>query len=420
MAYVDASTTLRIGGKCKDSDYNTTAYANLTVSSSGSTINWKVSMETTNYPFVYLYLKIGSKVLYDGYYANKPSNYDQKKGFIQTASNVFPRGNGTSASDSFTDNSTGTSLAIVLKVGPSYWPDSDKSDDYNNTYRIYSSGSSVTLSRRYYTSVSAPTVTITDNYDNSFTIKATKGASGTNNTAKALTDLLWSYTNSTSGRSKYTSGTKIDLTTSGTADTRTVYAWATTTATYGDDKTKKESAAINQYLAPSAPGKPVISYTKNRLTIKENWTFTWAAATKANSTSPLKGYRIRLYKNGVTIPILNSAGKVLTATGTDKYYDRNGTTRTLTIDPVAHGFLPGDQVKLKVHAYTRYGSDNSGAQLFGTSATSATSTVQNAGVIHVKVGNEWKEGQVFVKVNGGWKEAETVSTKVGNNWKESV
>lgn len=418
MGYVNASTTLRIGGKCKSSDYNTTAHANLSVSSSGSTISWSVTMETTNYPFVYLYLKIGSKVLYDDYYANNPTNFGSK-GFVQTSSKAFPRGNGTSASGSFTDSSTGTSLPVILKVGPSWWPSDDKSDDYNNTYRIYSSGSSVTLSRRYYTNVGAPTISIKDNYDNSFTITATKGANGTNNTAKDITDLLWSYTNSTSGRSKYTSGIKIDLTTSGTADTRTVYAWATTTATYGDDKTNKVDTAIKQYLAPSAPGKPVISYTKNRLTIKENWTFTWAAATKANGSSPLKGYRIRLYKNGVTIPILGSTGNVLTTTGTDKYYDRNGTTRTLTIDPAAHGFLPGDQVKLVVYAYTRYGIDNSGAQLFGAGTTSATSTVQNAGVIHVKVGNVWKEGQVHVKVNGVWKEAEVVSTKVGSKWIES-
>jgi hypothetical protein len=86
---------------------------------------------------------------------------------------------------------------------------------------------------------------------------------------------------------------------------------------------------------------------------------------------------------------------------------------------MAHGFLPGDQVKLIVYAYTQYGSSNTGAKLFGAAGNSIVNVVQNAGVIWVKVGNSWIEGQVHVKVNNQWIEADVVQTKVGNTWVEA-
>ena len=57
-------------------------------------------------------------------------------------------------------------------------------------------------------------------------------------------------------------------------------------------------------------------------------------------------------------------------------------------------------------------------------------TVENAGVVNVRVNNkstqipEWKEGQVVVKAKlsdgtTAWKEAEVVLIKTADGWKES-
>ena len=87
-------------------------------------------------------------------------------------------------------------------------------------------------------------------------------------------------------------------------------------------------------------------------------------------------------------------------------------------------FKAGDKVKLGLFAYTRKGKNNDGAvQLFsGKSTTQITNeyTIDSKGVMNVKVGSAWKEGQVYVKVNNTWKEAEAVYTKVGGSWKEST
>jgi hypothetical protein len=184
------------------------------------------------------------------------------------------------------------------------------------------------------------------------------------------------------------------------------------------------SAAVKYYAAPGNPGKPVLtnsSYRNGRLTIKQPWTFLWTPATASNSNSPVAGYRLRLYKNKTCIPIKNSAGTQLSSnSGNDYYYDTNSTSSSITIDPVIHGLNAGDIIYLTLFAYAKNGK---GEKLFsGNSATAIASdeyTIQNAGVVNVKVNGSWKEGQVYVKVNGSWKEAETVNVKVNGAWQES-
>lgn len=281
----------------------------------------------------------------------------------------------------------------------------------------------VGIDTSYHTAVGKGTVTITDNYNNTFTVTATKGANGTNNTA-SLGTINWGY--STSYGNTTTTGSAVALTTLGTANTRTVYARAYTVGTKGDSAVATTSKSIKQYLKPNAPGKPELKYSKSRLTIKESWKYQWTAATSANTTtSPVKGYRIILYKNGVSQCIKNAAGTALStqaSSGTwylDSNYKEDGIP-TVNIHPNLYNFRPGDKIKLQVKAYTQYGQNNDGAKLLSSSwVTSAELTIQNAGVVRVKAGGAWKEGQVYVKVNGVWKEAETVNTKVSGVWKES-
>jgi hypothetical protein len=216
-----------------------------------------------------------------------------------------------------------------------------------------------------------------------------------------------------------------------------VYAKATTTATYGDDIPSTAEQKIKQYFNPNAPGKPALtngSFKNGRLTTKQNWTYSWTGTGSPNkTTSPVKGYRIRLYKNDVNIPIKNNSGTVISSVlgSTDHFYDSESTSTSFTINPTIHGFKPGDSVQLSIYSYTRWGKeadkDNSGKlpQRFNGGGTTASrvlsdkSVVQNAGVVRVKVNNAWKEGQVWVKVGGVWKEAETVNVKVNGTWRES-
>ena len=277
------------------------------------------------------------------------------------------------------------------------------------------------------TPVSAGTVTIKDNYNNTFTITAKVGASGTNNKAGGPTNLKWGY--NTNYSETYTSGGIITLTVSGTGKTRAVYAKATTTAKYGSSKTKTASIGIRQYVGPNAPTGHKITYKKNRLTVKEDWTLSWSAPS-INNECPIKGYRIRLYRKRGTgawtkLHIKNSSGTNLstTASSGDIYYDREGTSTSIVIYPSKYtaDIKAGDHIKFAVTAYTRYGASSDGAQLFKTSeAFSSEYTVQNAGVVRVKVNEEWKEGQVYVKVNDAWKEADVINTNVNGSWKDSV
>jgi uncharacterized protein YcfL len=307
---------------------------------------------------------------------------------------------------------------------------------------------SATLSYSAYTPVGKPSITITDNYDNSFTITATKGADGTNNPVTGLDNLYWDYTESYDSEYTYTSGEPISLTLSGTENTRTVYAKARSVATYGPSQEDTANEAINQYIAPSTPGTPTINYTKSRLTIKEPWTAKWRAATAANTNSPIIGYRIYLFKKDTvltSIHIKDSAGNQISADAADEikvgsntyryyYYDTESIDCEYTIYP-EHMFAPGDTVKVGIKAYTKNGK---GTKLFSTDGqgyalpvfSTANYPVQNAGIVKVNTGTPakpvWAEGQVKVyTAKAGkpnefeWKEAEMVKVYNGSTWDDS-
>ena len=203
---------------------------------------------------------------------------------------------------------------------------------------------------------------------------------------------------------------------------------------YNTADTSVVSEEVKYYVAPSSiPEAPKISYNKSRLTIKEPWKFSWKAATEANASSGVKGYRLRLYKNGTNIPIKSSNGTVLSklngSSTTDYCYDTESTGTSITIDPVVHEFKATDTVQLGVYAYTKNG-EKTPKQLFSaTQVWSDEYEVKNAGIVQVNTGSGHVEGQVYVRVakegSFEWKEAETVnvctpsSTGTGFEWKES-
>jgi hypothetical protein len=304
------------------------------------------------------------------------------------------------------------------------------------TYGDAKTGYASSITSKYYSPVTAGTVTITDHGDNTFTITATKGGNGSNNTASGPSNLKWGY--DTNYSNTYTSGTAITLTTSGTGETRKVYAKADTTGQYFAAATKKAELGINQYMVPTNPSSaPVLdpsSFRNNRLTIKQNWKYTWGAASKRGK-SGVAGYAVAVWQNGTKMTGLGYSGNtiILNKNNTNNFVAIPSTNCHVTFNPVTLGFKPGDTVALSVWSYSNYGT---GTRIgYSSAVTSENTTVQNAGIVRVYVNTgtaaspkyEWKEGQVHVYVNTGtastpkyeWKEAAVVYTRVGSSWEES-
>ena len=325
------------------------------------------------------------------------------------------------------------------------YADGGKKNNYKGTTKASS------FARDSYTEASAGTFTFTDTYDNGFKVTANKGTGNSSNNTTGLKDRKWGYS-TTTRTTAFTDGTRNAIATSGTANTRTVYVEATTTQTYGSDKKGTDSFAVRQYKAPNKPKNLTIassSYKNGRLTIKQDWTFTWTASTPGTgtgttngtdsnqTTSKVKGYKITIQKKTgsgsfAAIAIKNSSGTTIT----DSSHNYYANVTSLTFSPLKSDILPGDQVKIIVKPYTQYGRNNDGDYLYGTEESYTTITVQNAGVMRVKAKTggttsnpvyNWREGVVWVKVNKGtaakpniqWVEADIVKTKVGNNWRES-
>lgn len=310
-------------------------------------------------------------------------------------------------------------------------------------YAINASGSNTvttnatTTTITYHGQIGAPSVSITDNHNNTFTITGTDAKDGTNNAA--TTSYVWGYSTSYGNSG---AGTKAITTTADNGSTAAfkVYAKATATSAYCNQTTTATAGPVEvkHYVVPTDPGKPILSYTKNRLTIKEPWTFNWPASTAANTSSPLKGYYVMLRRCpagkdasvesnwefirniacSTSNDYITPATSVNTDTTTNYFTRRANTSCTVIIqNPAEFGFVPGDHVALRVRAYTVNGKD---AVMQSTNyATSDSAMIQNAGIVHVKPDGSWKEGQVWVKVDGKWKEAETVNVKVDGTWKES-
>ena len=298
--------------------------------------------------------------------------------------------------------------------------DSDWFDDSRRNFKTVVAKRTEKSVDKVATAVSATKPTITDNKDSTFSISAPTGTAGTNNKISSKT-LYWRYSGGT-WKTRTTALSSTNLSVANTVASETIEAYTEVEGKYNTAKSSTHTLSIPNYKAPGNPGTPTISYTKNRLTIKENWVFSWTAATKTNTSSPVKGYRIRLYKNGVKIPIKSSTGETLSelrsGTTDDWLWDVNLTT--ITINPVLHDFKAGDTVQVGVFAYTENGKS---AKLWSgggtTAAVSPVYTVQNSGVMRVRVGNTWKEGQVHVRVGNSWIEAESVKIKTANGWKES-
>lgn len=283
----------------------------------------------------------------------------------------------------------------------------------------------------YYTNGTKPSLTITDNGNNTATMSGYLGSNGSNN-GLISSPLYWTTNGmQPSGGSWYTPDENMGAT-SGGYYSKTINIpdgcsgiWAVIYCNfkYNRTNTPHTYGGVRYYKAPGNPGKPTISYTKSRLTIKEPWTFSWSAASAGNSNTPVAGYRIRVYKNGVGIRIKDSSGKIISTTnGSGDYpYDMHNTSCSFKLDPVSNGFKAGDTIRVSLYAFAFRGDRASLWSGSGANAVfSDTYTIQNAGIVQVRTASGWHEGQVHVRTASGWHEAETVQSRTASGWKEST
>lgn len=398
--YLYTSNTYTI----KDYYGNDWAQASLavTVDSAGNG-SWTLTMTNDegggHWHYLGLYLSIAGSVIYNKYY---------------TTTNKFPTGHNTSASGNFWTSAASFNVDLRLctmqdgNVG-NRWTDGT------------AARSNKTFTRTTWSDISKGTVSITDNGNNTFKISGTSGSGGTNN---ATTGWSLDYGYNTNYGTAASNGSSYSL--AGTAASRVVYARCTTTATRGSSAVATTSKTIYRYAAPGDVGKPALSsssFRNGRLTVKQNWTYTWTAASAGTVNSPVLGYRIRMYKNGSLVKGITagSGSNISKGTGTNEYLDRSGSTNcSITFNPVSFGFEPGDTIYIGVFAWAANGA---GSTLWSgggsTHVVSDTTTVQNSGIMRVRPAGSWKEGVVSVKVDGKWIEADVVQIKADGKWKES-
>jgi hypothetical protein len=313
-------------------------------------------------------------------------------------------------------SATTTSVSVTIGVGWANWAGSEQG--------------SLTFSLpipQYYGNAGIGTTTVADNYNNSFTITATKGTGNTSNNATSLGGFKYGYS-STTRTTPYTNGQPISFTPPSTIPTGSlINIFAESTTSHANTYVTRLSTGSNSircYYAPAAPTNLRIEKSKTRLTIKEDWTLKWDASKPRGDFSPVKGYKVMLYKKSPTAPsysavaMKNSSGTVLT---TSNVRDVTSST-SLTFNPDKTGLQPGDKVKIYVKPYTKMGESNTGTVLEAADYTvSGEFTVQNAAVMRVKptASSIWKEGQVWVRTATKWVEADVVKIRSNNVWKES-
>jgi hypothetical protein len=301
------------------------------------------------------------------------------------------------------------------------------SSRFNSLACKYAS-STFTISRTAATAGSAPTISVVDKGDNRVAISGSLGKNGSYNNIKSA--ILYYTTDGSDPKTSGTRTTKTLTATSGASYTAyvnltkacTVRAYVECEFTY-NTTSASGSVSAKYYAKPSNPGKPALaasSFKNGRLTIKQDWGWEWPLATAANANSPVKGYRIRFYVNAAINPIVSYyTGEALSyeLADFDWVYDRPATAGyPMPMRPTDQDLVPGDTFRLSIQAYTVNGA---GTKLLSSMITSDLYTVQNAGVVNVKVNNQWVEGQVYVNVNNTWQEAETVNVKANNTWQES-
>lgn len=142
------------------------------------------------------------------------------------------------------------------------------------------------------------------------------------------------------------------------------------------------------YYNPGAPGKPVLSYDQTEPIPKAKLTASWLAA--STGSTAVAGYRIRLYKNGTEVAMI----------------DTENTGISYTFDSFeSYGFVPGDVAQVGIYSYSKDWAGNkhfNGGGSGSAQVYSNTLTIISDKFIYASVnGGAFDKYKMYVSQDGG-------------------
>lgn len=175
---------------------------------------------------------------------------------------------------------------------------------------------------------------------------------------------------------------------SGLDPNRTYYARGSAANQAGRSYTSVKSFKTT-FVNPGAPGKPSLTYNQPEPIPRAKITGSWNAGT-AGSTA-VAGYRVRLYKNGAQVEIVDT--------------DSANTSYTFPKTLEEYGFEPGDVLAIGIYAYSK---DWQGTKFFnGGGASTAIVMSDNLTIVSDKYiwvsvnGQSFNKHKMYVSINGG-------------------
>lgn len=236
--------------------------------------------------------------------------------------------------------------------------------------------------------------------ENRFVLSGQIGADGNNNKSSGC-DVYYTSDGSVPSKSN---GVLISI--SGKANTKwsktiditkdeIIKAIAYTTAPYGGKEGEVATQQVYYYSPPYAPLNLAIVYN-NKPTPKAEYSLNW--------DKPEDGYHNKVSKYHIDILINNNLSKQIETTNNSIKY--LGSELSLK---------KGDTLQFTVYAIGESNYNN-----ISPTSNSNIVTIISAGIIKIKIGGEWKEGQVWIKTEQGWKQATEVFIKNNNKWNSSI
>lgn len=142
------------------------------------------------------------------------------------------------------------------------------------------------------------------------------------------------------------------------------------------------------YYNPGAPGKPVLSYDQTEPIPKAKLTASWLAA--STGSTAVAGYRIRLYKNGTEVAMIDT--------------ENTGISYTFNSFE-SYGFEPGDVAQVGIYSYSKDWAGNKHFNGGGSSSAqvySNTLTIISDKFIYASVnGGAFDKYKMYVSQDGG-------------------
>lgn len=397
MPWNEGSLTLAVedygdkGTYANGTSYNFTncyAYAALSVTTSGTSANWTVTMYTSvngnhsQKPGVSLYLAIGSTVVLNNYWKYEETSVEW---------NQFPTYSGSSRSGTV-DIGDSASVAVALKIRTSANAPASSWQANDATTIRQASG---TLSRTWVTpdcSISSVTVSPTSVLAGNSVTATPNGVSPSD----ASITYQW-YTSSDIAISGATSATR-------TPTSHGEYCTVSVNKT-GYNEASKMSSGITYYTQVTNATANATNYyitesiEDGRFTDRESYTFNWAAGSDGTNNA-VDGYYLEVYVGNTKkfAPTTNSA------------------TRSMTYTSSELGIKSEDSIWFKVKTK---GVHYDAADW----VTSGSLTIVPSAIMHVNASG-WKTGLVYVnkgsESNPNWVEATEVKIKDGTQWKDSI